>query len=90
MGFPIVTRPAHDWQHQVATTSDLQLSRAVSFFRFDRTTQFADDKLFYQHGRRVYKDVILMTAAFIAEHIASTGSCPATSRATGCIRRTAT
>src|SRR5262249_12891700 len=32
MGLPIVTRPAHDWQHQVETTRDLQLPRAVSYF----------------------------------------------------------
>ena len=39
--------------------------------RFDPATQFADDKLFYQQGRRVYKDVIPMASRFIADHIAS-------------------
>jgi len=32
MGLPVLARPTHDWQHQVATTRDLQLPRAVSFF----------------------------------------------------------
>jgi beta-ketodecanoyl-[acyl-carrier-protein] synthase len=41
--------------------------------RFDPATQFGDDKLFYQQGRRVYKDIIPMAAAFIAEHVASQG-----------------
>jgi beta-ketodecanoyl-[acyl-carrier-protein] synthase len=45
--------------------------------RFDPATQFADDKLFYQQGRRVYKDVIPMAATFIAEHLASHGLAPA-------------
>ncbi len=44
--------------------------------RFDPTTQHADDKLFYQQGRRVYKDVIPMAAAFIAEHVAAHGLAP--------------
>ena len=37
--------------------------------RFDPKTQFAPDKLFYQQGRRVYKDVIPMAARFIADHV---------------------
>jgi beta-ketodecanoyl-[acyl-carrier-protein] synthase len=37
--------------------------------RFDPKTQFAADKLFYQQGRRVYKDVIPMAARFIADHV---------------------
>jgi beta-ketodecanoyl-[acyl-carrier-protein] synthase len=41
--------------------------------RFDPSTQFAADKLFYQHGRRVYKDVIPMAAKFIADHVQSHG-----------------
>jgi fatty acid desaturase len=32
MGLPIVDEANHDWQHQVATTRDLQLPRAISFF----------------------------------------------------------
>jgi beta-ketodecanoyl-[acyl-carrier-protein] synthase len=39
--------------------------------RFDPATQFANDKLFYQKGRRVYKDVIPMAARFIADHVES-------------------
>jgi fatty acid desaturase len=32
MGLPIVGEANHDWQHQLATTRDLQLPRAISFF----------------------------------------------------------
>ncbi|MGE5182493.1 MAG: fatty acid desaturase family protein [Acidobacteriota bacterium] len=32
MGLPIVSSPNHEWQHQLATTRDLQLPRAISFF----------------------------------------------------------
>jgi beta-ketodecanoyl-[acyl-carrier-protein] synthase len=39
--------------------------------RFDPAMQHADDKLFYQQGRRVYKDVIPLAARFIADHVAS-------------------
>jgi beta-ketodecanoyl-[acyl-carrier-protein] synthase len=39
--------------------------------RFDPTTQFAADKLFYQQGRRVFKDVVPAASKFVAEHVAS-------------------
>ncbi|NVB81787.1 MAG: beta-ketoacyl-ACP synthase III [Kofleriaceae bacterium] len=45
--------------------------------RFDPSKQFAADKLFYQQGRRVYKDVIPMAARFIADHVQSHGIEPA-------------
>jgi fatty acid desaturase len=32
MGLPIVGVPNHEWQHQLATTRDLQLPRPISFF----------------------------------------------------------
>ncbi|HEY1815482.1 MAG TPA: acyl-CoA desaturase [Kofleriaceae bacterium] len=32
MGLPIVGTPNHEWQHQLATTRDLQLPRVISFF----------------------------------------------------------
>ena len=32
MGLPIVGEANHDWQHQLATTRDLELPRAISFF----------------------------------------------------------
>ena len=41
--------------------------------RCDPAHQFDDDKLFYQQGRRVFKDVVPLAAAFIAEHIESAG-----------------
>ncbi len=44
--------------------------------RFDPSTQFAADKLFYQQGRRVYKDVIPMAAKFIADHVEAHGIAP--------------
>lgn len=45
--------------------------------RFDPASQFSVDKLFYQAGRRVYKDVIPMAAKFIASHVESHGIAPA-------------
>jgi beta-ketodecanoyl-[acyl-carrier-protein] synthase len=38
-----------------------------------RARQFADDKLFYQQGRRVFKDVVPLAAKFIGEHLATEG-----------------
>jgi beta-ketodecanoyl-[acyl-carrier-protein] synthase len=39
--------------------------------RCDPNTQFSDDKLFHQQGRRVFKDVVPMASKFIADHVAS-------------------
>lgn len=39
--------------------------------RCDPNTQFAEDKLFHQQGRRVFKDVVPMASKFIADHIAA-------------------
>lgn len=39
--------------------------------RFDPTTQFGTDKLFYQHGRRVFKDVVPLASRYIADHVAA-------------------
>jgi beta-ketodecanoyl-[acyl-carrier-protein] synthase len=44
--------------------------------RFDPEKQHATDKLFYQQGRRVYKDVIPMAARFIADHVEAHGVAP--------------
>jgi beta-ketodecanoyl-[acyl-carrier-protein] synthase len=41
--------------------------------RCDPSRQFADDKLFYQQGRRVFKDVVPLAAKFIGEHLAAEG-----------------
>jgi beta-ketodecanoyl-[acyl-carrier-protein] synthase len=41
--------------------------------RCDPEHQFGPDKLFYQQGRRVYKDVIPAASKFISEHIAAHG-----------------
>lgn len=38
--------------------------------RCDPQTQFADDKIFHQQGRRVFKDVVPMASTFISEHLA--------------------
>jgi fatty acid desaturase len=32
MGLPIVAKPNHDWRHQLATTRNLELPRAISWF----------------------------------------------------------
>ena len=39
--------------------------------RCDPSTQFSDDKLFHQQGRRVFKDVVPLASKFITEHLAS-------------------
>ncbi len=44
--------------------------------RCDPERQFADDKLFYQQGRRVFKDVVPMASRFIGEHLAAAGIAP--------------
>jgi len=44
--------------------------------RLDPSTQFGADKLFYQQGRRVYKDVIPMAAKYIASHVEAHGLAP--------------
>lgn len=44
--------------------------------RCDPATQFDADKLFYQQGRRVFKDVVPLAARFIGEHLASAGVAP--------------
>jgi beta-ketodecanoyl-[acyl-carrier-protein] synthase len=39
--------------------------------RCDPSTEHNVDKLFHQHGRRVFKDVVPLASKFIADHIAS-------------------
>jgi beta-ketodecanoyl-[acyl-carrier-protein] synthase len=39
--------------------------------RCDPSTADSPDKLFHQHGRRVFKDVVPMAAKFISDHIAA-------------------
>lgn len=39
--------------------------------RCDPATQFADDKLFHQQGRRVFKDVVPLASKFITDHLAA-------------------
>ena len=39
--------------------------------RCDPENQFARDKLFYQQGRRVFKDVVPLAAKFIEDHLAA-------------------
>jgi beta-ketodecanoyl-[acyl-carrier-protein] synthase len=39
--------------------------------RCDPTTAADDDKLFHQHGRRVFKDVVPMASKFISDHLAA-------------------
>ncbi|HWA29962.1 MAG TPA: beta-ketoacyl-ACP synthase III [Rhizomicrobium sp.] len=42
-----------------------------SMNRFDPATQFNDDKLITQKGRKVFKEVVPMVAEFMLEHLAS-------------------
>jgi len=44
--------------------------------RFDPTHQNTSDKLFYQQGRRVYKDVVPAASKFVGEHVAAHGLVP--------------
>ncbi|HTJ42117.1 MAG TPA: beta-ketoacyl-ACP synthase III [Kofleriaceae bacterium] len=44
--------------------------------RCDTSTQSADDKLFHQQGRRVFKDVVPMASKFIADHLEAHGLTP--------------
>ncbi|MEO7729457.1 MAG: beta-ketoacyl-ACP synthase III [Kofleriaceae bacterium] len=39
--------------------------------RCDPSTEGNIDKLFHQHGRRVFKDVVPLAASFISEHVAA-------------------
>ncbi|HTM21817.1 MAG TPA: beta-ketoacyl-ACP synthase III, partial [Kofleriaceae bacterium] len=41
--------------------------------RCDPSTQFAPDKLFYQQGRKVFKDIVPVASQFILDHLASLG-----------------
>jgi beta-ketodecanoyl-[acyl-carrier-protein] synthase len=45
--------------------------------RCDPDTQFAEDKLFHQQGRRVFKDVVPMASKFITDHLAQHDLAPA-------------
>jgi beta-ketodecanoyl-[acyl-carrier-protein] synthase len=44
--------------------------------RCDPATELADDKLFHQRGRAVFKDVVPMASKFIADHVAQHGLDP--------------
>ena len=45
--------------------------------RCDPSTENNPDKLFHQHGRRVFKDVVPLAARFISDHIAAHNLTPA-------------
>lgn len=45
--------------------------------RCDPAHRFDEDKLFYQKGRRVFKDIVPLAARFIAEHVTESGYSPA-------------
>ena len=44
--------------------------------RCDPSTEHNTDKLFHQHGRRVFKDVVPLAEKFISDHIADHGLAP--------------
>jgi beta-ketodecanoyl-[acyl-carrier-protein] synthase len=44
--------------------------------RFDPSTQFNDDKLITQKGRKVFKEVVPMVAEFMQEHLAQQNIMP--------------
>lgn len=44
--------------------------------RCDVATEHADDKLFHQQGRRVFKDVVPMASKFITDHLEANGLAP--------------
>jgi beta-ketodecanoyl-[acyl-carrier-protein] synthase len=47
-----------------------------SMNRFDPSTQFNDDKLITQKGRKVFKEVVPMVAEFMQEHLAQQNIAP--------------
>jgi len=63
------TRQAAKWSNNIRNNGGY-------LNRCDPAHQFDDDKLFYQQGRRVFKDVVPMAARFIGEHLAATGIAP--------------
>lgn len=44
--------------------------------RCDPSTQYNDDKLFHQHGRKVFKEVVPLASKFITEHLAANDLTP--------------
>ncbi|WP_428264411.1 beta-ketoacyl-ACP synthase III [Haliangium sp.] len=44
--------------------------------RCDPDNRFARDKLFYQQGRRVFKDIVPLASQFIIDHLAENGLTP--------------
>ncbi len=44
--------------------------------RCDPSTQFNDDKLFHQQGRKVFKEVVPLASKFITEHLAANDLTP--------------
>ncbi len=67
MGLPIVARPTHDWRHQLATTRNLELPRAISFFFIGLDYQ-AEHHLFPKIPHANLPLAARITSAWCAEH----------------------
>jgi fatty acid desaturase len=67
MGLPIVKRPSHDWRHQLATTRDLELPRAISWFFIGLDYQ-AEHHLFPKIPHANLPLAARITSAWCAEH----------------------
>jgi len=72
---PVATARKGSWEilssRMMSKWSNNIRNNAGYINRCDPDTQFDDDKLFHQNGRRVFKDVVPLAAKFITEHLAS-------------------
>jgi fatty acid desaturase len=67
MGLPIVAEPNHDWQHQLATTRDLRLPSAISFFFIGLDYQ-VEHHLFPRIPHQNLPHAARITRAWCAQH----------------------
>ncbi|MBV8757873.1 MAG: acyl-CoA desaturase, partial [Deltaproteobacteria bacterium] len=67
MGLPIVAKPSHDWRHQLATTRNLELPRAISWLFIGLDYQ-SEHHLFPKIPHANLPLAARITSAWCAEH----------------------
>jgi fatty acid desaturase len=67
MGLPIVRTANHEWEHQLATTRDLQLPRYLSYFFIGLDYQ-AEHHLFPRIPHQRLPEAARITRAFCQRH----------------------
>jgi fatty acid desaturase len=67
MGLPVLRRPNHDWEHQIATTRDLGLPRVISFFFIGLDYQ-VEHHLFPKIPHRHLPRAAQITRAWLQQH----------------------